>query len=205
MNLMGLSQWTQSDPSPLPNIPQDSSRTTASVVLLPNIDSRVHITRGLTPRPHNSGESPCNFTMTPCVVVEWLEGKQQCSRDPVGEHAEVQAQDEECGCHEQQEVNKTPQQPITQSRQHGAQTTSAHLYWCGADPSGPWPAPVASHGGNCPERIHIFTILAGLHIFVYVYKVHMCTKCWEEGWGSLTNCCTLAFFPSKKAKQKMCT
>jgi len=51
--------------------------------------------------------------------------------------------------------------PITQSRQHGAQTTSAHLYWCGADPSGPWPAPVAGHGGHCPERIHIFVILAG--------------------------------------------
>jgi len=41
------------------------------------------------------------------------------------------------------------------------QTTSAHLYWCGADPSGPWPAPVASHEGHCPERIHIFAILAG--------------------------------------------
>ena len=61
----------------------------------------------------------------------------------------------------QRKTTKTPQQPITQSRQHGAQTTSAHLYWCRADPSGPWPAPVASHGGHCPERIHIFAILAG--------------------------------------------
>jgi len=48
-------------------------------------------------------------------------------------------------------MTKTPQQPITQSRQRGAQTTSAHLYWCGADPSSPWPAPVASHGGHAPK------------------------------------------------------
>jgi len=47
------------------------------------------------------------------------------------------------------------------------QTTSAHLYWCGADPSGPWPAPVASHGGHCPERIHIFAILAGFLVCVW--------------------------------------
>ena len=26
---------------------------------------------------------------------------------------------------------------------------------------GPWPAPVAGHRGHCPERIHIFAILAG--------------------------------------------
>ena len=69
----------------------------------------MHITRCLAPRPHNSGEAPCSFTMAPCVVVERFEGKQQCSRAPVGEHAEVQAQDAECGCHEQQEVNKNNQ------------------------------------------------------------------------------------------------
>jgi len=44
--------------------------------------------------------------MAPCVVVERLEGKQQCSRVPVGKHAEVQVLDAECGCHEQQEVNE---------------------------------------------------------------------------------------------------
>ena len=65
------------------------------------------MTRCLTPRPHNSGEAPYSFTMAPCVVVERLEGKQQCSRAPVGEHAEVEAQDAECGCHEQQEVYMT--------------------------------------------------------------------------------------------------
>jgi len=35
--------------------------------------------------------------MAPCVVVERLEGKQQCSGAPVCEHAEVEAQDAECG------------------------------------------------------------------------------------------------------------
>jgi len=65
--------------------------------------------------------------MTPCVVVERSEGKQQCSRAPVGEHAEGQAQDAECGCHEQQEVNEKQSKPrnspshnhdITAIRQH---------------------------------------------------------------------------------------
>jgi len=46
--------------------------------------------------------------MAPCVVVERLEGNQQYSRAPVGEHAEVQAQDAECGCHEKQEVRQHP-------------------------------------------------------------------------------------------------
>jgi len=71
----------------------------------------VHITRCLTPRPHNSGEAPCNITMAPCVVVERLEGKQQCSRAPVGKHAEVQTQDVECGCHEEQEVSEKRPKP----------------------------------------------------------------------------------------------
>ena len=64
----------------------------------------MHITRCLTPRPRNSGEAPCSFTMAPCIVVERLERNQQCSRAPVGEHADVQAQDAECGCHEQQDT-----------------------------------------------------------------------------------------------------
>ena len=51
--------------------------------------------------------------MALCVVVERLEGKQQCSRAPVGEHAEVQAQDAECDCHKQQEVNENDPNPAT--------------------------------------------------------------------------------------------
>jgi len=64
---------------------------------------------------------------------------------------------------------------MTQSRQHGAQTTSAHLYWCRADPSSPWPALVVSHGGHCPERIHTYMYVC---IYVYmntcIYGVHVC-------------------------------
>ena len=51
----------------------------------------------------------------------------------------------------QWKTTKTLQQPITQSWQHGAQTTSAHLYWCGVNPSGPWPALVANHGVIDPK------------------------------------------------------
>ena len=40
---------------------------------------------------------------------------------------------------------------MTQSQQRSAQITSAHLYWCGADASGPWPVPVAIHGGHVPK------------------------------------------------------
>ena len=40
--------------------------------------------------------------------------------------------------------NQTPQQPITQSRQRGAQTTPAHLHWCGAYPPSSWPTQAAS-------------------------------------------------------------
>jgi len=96
----------------------------------------VRITRCLTPRPHNCGEAPCSFTMAPCVVVERLEEKQQCSRAPVGEHAEVQAQDAECGCHEQQEVNeKRPKLRNSPSHNHDNTAPRQHpLIYTGAGP-----------------------------------------------------------------------
>jgi len=59
-------------PSPLPNIPQNSSRTTASAVLLLHTDQHNRV--------HHSEEVPCSFTMAPCIVVERFEGKQRCSR-----------------------------------------------------------------------------------------------------------------------------
>ena len=49
-------------PSPLPNIPQDSSRPRASAVLL-------FYTEQMN-RAHSSEEVPHSFTMAPCVVVE---------------------------------------------------------------------------------------------------------------------------------------
>ena len=87
--------------------------------------------RCLTPRPHNSGEAPCSFTMAPCMVVERLEGMQQCSRAPVGEHAEVQAQDSdvECGCHEQQEVKeKRPKPRNSPSHNHDSTAHRQHPF-----------------------------------------------------------------------------
>ena len=77
--------------------------------------------------------------MAPCVVLEKLEGKQQCSRAPVGEHAEVQAQDAECGCHEQQEVNeKRPKPSNSPSHNHDSTTPRQHsLIYTGAGPIHP--------------------------------------------------------------------
>jgi len=66
--------------------------------------------------------------MAPCVVVERLEGKEQCSRAPVSEHAEVQAQDAECGCHEQQEViEKKPKPRNSPSHNHDSTAPRQHL------------------------------------------------------------------------------
>jgi len=106
----------------------------------------VHITRCLTPRPHNSGEALCSFTMAPCVVVQRLEGKQQCSRAQVGKHAEVQAQDAECGCHEQQEVNeKRPKPCNSPSHNHDSTAPRQHpLIYTGAGPIHPVHGPLQS-------------------------------------------------------------
>jgi len=68
--------------------------------------------------------------------------------------------------HEKRKVNgnrATPQQPITQSWQRGAQTTSAHQC-CGADPPSSWPTHVAGHKGDPPKRGYIFAIFAG-HLY----------------------------------------
>jgi len=54
-------------PSPLPSIPQNSSRMQASAVLLFYTDQMNRV--------HSSEEAPRSFTMAPCVVVERLEGK----------------------------------------------------------------------------------------------------------------------------------
>jgi len=77
--------------------------------------------------------------MAPCVVVERLEGKQQCSTAPVGEHAEVQAHDAECGCHEQQEVNeKRPKPRNSPSHNHDNTVPRQHpLIYTGAGPIHP--------------------------------------------------------------------
>ena len=72
-------------PSPLPNIPQNSPRPRASAVLLFYTDQMNRV--------RSSEEAPRSFTITPCVVVERLEGKQRCTRAAVGEHAGSQARE----------------------------------------------------------------------------------------------------------------
>ena len=54
-------------PSPLPNIPQNSSQPRASAVFLFYTDQMNRV--------HSSEEAPRSFTMAPCVVVKRLEGK----------------------------------------------------------------------------------------------------------------------------------
>jgi len=71
--------------SPLPNVPQNSSRPRASAVSLLYTDQMNRV--------HSSEEAPRSFTMAPCVVVERLEGKQRYSRSAVSEHAGIQAQE----------------------------------------------------------------------------------------------------------------
>jgi len=114
--------------------------------------------------------------MAPCVVVERLKGKQQCSRAPVGEHADVQAQDAECGCHEQQEVNeKRPKPRNSPSHNHDSKAPRQHpLIYTGAGPIHPVHGPLLSPDTEAiapkgftfspfwRERIHIFAILAGV-------------------------------------------
>jgi len=65
----------------------------------------------------------------------------------------------------QWKTTKPPQQPITQSRQRGAQTTSAHLHWCGADPPNSWPTHVVGHKSVFPKRGYIFDIFAGFFMY----------------------------------------
>jgi len=116
--------------------------------------------------------------MAPCVVVQRLQGKQQCSRAPAGEHAEVQAQDAECGCHEQQEVNeKRPKPRNNQSHNHDSAAPRQHpLIFTGAGPIHPVHGPLRlpateamprkdSHfrhfGGLFSAGLEIFVLSAG--------------------------------------------
>jgi len=94
-------------------------------------------------RVHSSEEAPRSFTMIPCVVVERLEGKpavqqrrsKRARRNPSPRMIKVTV-------HEKRRVNEeqpTPaSSPSRKSRQRGAQTTPAHLHWCGANPPSSW-------------------------------------------------------------------
>jgi len=67
--------------------------------------------------------------------------------------------------------DQTPEQPITQSRQRGAQTTSAHLHWCGADSPSSWLTHVAGYKGDLSKRGYNFAIFAGFS------ESGLCTLC----------------------------
>ena len=41
--------------------------------------------------PQNSSKFACSFTIAPCVAVDRLKGKQRCNRAAVSEHAGIQA------------------------------------------------------------------------------------------------------------------
>ena len=73
--------------------------------------------------------------------------------------------------------NQTLQQPITQSRQRGAQTTSAHLNWPGAGRIHPVHGqPMSLATKAIPKtRLH-FRHFRGLFICIYIY-VHIYNIC----------------------------
>jgi len=81
-----LTHQYPSTPHPLfPTYPRTVRELRTSTVLLFYTDqmNRVHI----------SEEAPRSFTMSPCVVVESMEGKQRCSRAAVSDHAGIQARE----------------------------------------------------------------------------------------------------------------
>jgi len=108
-----------------------------------------------TNRVYSSGKTLRNFTIASCVVVGIIEGKQQCSRAPVVDHADVIAQEwQKWLFAETRKVNEKqpkPSTPSTQSRQRGAQTTPAHLHWCGAYPPTSRPAQAAISRIDAPN------------------------------------------------------
>jgi len=79
--------------------------------------------------------------------------------------------------------NKTHNKPITQSRQRGAQTTSAHLYWCGADPPSSWLARVAGRKGDRPKRVYISAIFAGFFWICSSKFDHQFARTWGGNMG----------------------
>jgi len=148
-----------STPHPLfPTYPRTVRRPRASADLLFNTEQMNRV--------NSSKEAPRSFTMAPCVVVERLEGKQRCTEPQYASTQESKPENDQGDCSRRNERSmkkrQTLHQPIMQSRQRGAQTTSAHLHWCGAHPSSSWPVQTASHEGHDPKRGYIFAIFAGV-------------------------------------------
>jgi len=132
-------------------------------------------------RVHNSGEALCSFTLAPCIVVERLEGRQWCSRAPVGEHAGDPAW--RCTMwlfannKGSMQNNQNPQQRITLLWPHASQTMPAHLHWGRANPPGPWPAQAASHKEDPLKTDSHFS-----HCRAFFLTKRAATLCGQEGY-----------------------
>jgi len=160
--------------------------------------------------------------MAPCVVVERLQGNQQCSRAPVGEHAEVQAQDAECGCHEQQEVNeKRPKPRNSPSHNHDNTAPRQHpLIYTGAGPIHPvhgplwWPAmkAIAPKGFTFSPFWRAFgwsvatcAVLPPVLCFILTCPFGACCFCCFFGFGCLSfsrlNCASRRTYSSSTSRR----
>jgi len=146
-------------PSPLPNIPQNSSRTGASAVLLFHTDQHNRV--------HNSEEVPRSFTMPPWVVVARLEGKQRCSRAPVASRTPSPRM-HKVTVHKKQQVNE--EQPNPAAAHHisttAHQSDNTRLSALVPSRSTQWPAQAAGHGGESPKRGYVFAIFARVSCIV---------------------------------------
>jgi len=81
--------------------------------------------------------------------------------NPEGDHPSWPQPNCPCTRNDRLAHNKhNQQQLITPTRQRTAQTTTAHLHWCAADPPSSWPAQAARHGGYPPKRGYVSAILA---------------------------------------------
>jgi len=119
-------------------------------------------------RVHRSEGAPRSFTMTPCVVVERLEGKQRCTEPQLASTQESKPENDQGDCSRRNErsMKKRPNPApahlaIKTARCPDNMHSSALLR---ADPSSSWPAQAASHKGHAPKRGYIFAILAGFFL-----------------------------------------
>jgi len=176
-------------PSPLPNIPQNSSRTVGKCSF-----TVLHWSDEQSGRALNLLRSSAlchNGPLRSCRKIGGKEAVQQsrsrrARRNPSPRMTKVTVHGETKG---QWKNDQTLQQPITQSRKRGAQTTSTHLHWCRADPPSSWPTHVTGHRdkGHAPKWDYIFAIFAGffshnrpnfdaMHSHIIILYIQMHTK-----------------------------
>jgi len=148
--------------SPLPNIPQNSSRTAGKrgFTVLHWPDEQSAWLWSSSAQLYNGSLRSCRKIGGKAVVQQ--SHSRRARRNPSPRMTTVTVHGETKG---QWKNDQTLQKSITQLRERGAQTTSAHLYWCGADPPSSWPTHVAGHKGHAPKWGYIFAIFAGFSVF----------------------------------------